>query len=55
MCVLKSNQEIRLIEIQEYSDDGESLHVSVTMPSIEVGTVGGGTHLPAQVDTFINK
>jgi len=22
--------------------------VSVTMPSIEVGTVGGGTHLPAQ-------
>merc|ERR1711907_234412 len=32
----------------EYVEDGESLHVSVTMPSIEVGTVGGGTHLPAQ-------
>ena len=32
----------------ELDDDGESLHVSVTMPSIEVGTVGGGTHLPAQ-------
>lgn len=32
----------------EYDDDGVSLHVSVTMPSIEVGTVGGGTHLPAQ-------
>ena len=32
----------------EYAEDGESLHVSVTMPSIEVGTVGGGTHLPAQ-------
>jgi len=32
----------------ELDDDGTSLHVSVTMPSIEVGTVGGGTHLPAQ-------
>jgi hydroxymethylglutaryl-CoA reductase (NADPH) len=32
----------------EYAEDGQSLHVSVTMPSIEVGTVGGGTHLPAQ-------
>jgi len=32
------------------SDDGEDddLHISVTMPSIEVGTVGGGTSLPAQ-------
>lgn len=27
---------------------GEDLLISVTMPSIEVGTVGGGTHLPAQ-------
>ena len=32
--------------IMEYAEDGKSLHVSVTMPSIEVGTVGGGTHLP---------
>jgi len=36
------------ITLMDYADDGESLHVSVTMPSIEVGTVGGGTHLPAQ-------
>lgn len=36
------------LTIMEYADDGESLHVSVTMPSIEVGTVGGGTSLPAQ-------
>lgn len=36
------------LTIMEYADDGVSLHVSVTMPSIEVGTVGGGTHLPAQ-------
>lgn len=32
----------------ELAEDGKSLHVSVTMPSVEVGTVGGGTHLPAQ-------
>eukprot|EP00051_Salpingoeca_urceolata_P026997 m.479618 g.479618 ORF g.479618 m.479618 type:complete len:578 (+) comp21529_c0_seq1:370-2103(+) len=28
--------------------EGEDLHLSVTMPSIEVGTVGGGTTLPGQ-------
>ncbi len=38
------------ITIMEYAEDGKSLHVSVTMPSIEVGTVGGGTHLPAQAN-----
>lgn len=36
------------ITIMDYAEDGKSLHVSVTMPSVEVGTVGGGTHLPAQ-------
>jgi hydroxymethylglutaryl-CoA reductase (NADPH) len=36
------------ITIMEFAEDGKSLHVSVTMPSVEVGTVGGGTHLPAQ-------
>jgi len=29
-------------------NDGKDLYISVTMPSIEVGTVGGGTFLPAQ-------
>ena len=28
--------------------DGEDLHVSVNMPSIEVGTIGGGTSIHAQ-------
>lgn len=28
--------------------EGADLRVSCTMPSIEVGTVGGGTFLPAQ-------
>jgi len=36
------------LTVMEYAEDGRSLHVSVTMPSVEVGTVGGGTHLPAQ-------
>ena len=31
----------------ESTDEG-NLYVSVTMPSIEVGTIGGGTTLPAQ-------
>eukprot|EP00741_Cyanophora_paradoxa_P021712 tig00000241_g20957.t1 len=32
----------------ERINEGRDLHVSVTMPSVEVGTVGGGTHLPGQ-------
>ena len=35
------------ITLMEKTDDGD-LWVSCTMPSIEVGTVGGGTSLPAQ-------
>jgi hydroxymethylglutaryl-CoA reductase (NADPH) len=29
-------------------EDGRDLYVSCTMPSMEVGTVGGGTVLPPQ-------
>lgn len=36
------------LTIMEPTDDGNDLYISCTMPSIEVGTVGGGTHLPAQ-------
>lgn len=32
----------------EAVNNGKDLHISVSMPSIEVGTVGGGTHLPPQ-------
>ncbi|KAM0847998.1 hypothetical protein ACQ4PT_054662 [Festuca glaucescens] len=32
----------------EAINDGRDLHISVTMPSIEVGTVGGGTQLASQ-------
>jgi hydroxymethylglutaryl-CoA reductase (NADPH) len=36
------------ITMMEAVNNGKDLHVSVTMPSIEVGTVGGGTQLPSQ-------
>ncbi|EDQ88876.1 uncharacterized protein MONBRDRAFT_32700 [Monosiga brevicollis MX1] len=41
--VVESSQCLTILE-----KDGDDLHVSVTMPAIEVGTVGGGTSLPAQ-------
>ncbi|XP_022868036.1 3-hydroxy-3-methylglutaryl-coenzyme A reductase 1-like [Olea europaea var. sylvestris] len=36
------------ITMMEAVNDGKDLHISVTMPSIEVGTVGGGTQLSSQ-------
>ncbi|XAR73655.1 Hydroxymethylglutaryl-CoA reductase (NADPH) [Bertholletia excelsa] len=36
------------ITMFEAINDGKDLHISVTMPSIEVGTVGGGTQLASQ-------
>ncbi|XP_066583727.1 3-hydroxy-3-methylglutaryl-coenzyme A reductase [Prorops nasuta] len=34
--------------MEPWGPDGSDLYVSCTMPSIEIGTVGGGTGLPAQ-------
>ncbi|KAK4304019.1 hypothetical protein Pmani_024012 [Petrolisthes manimaculis] len=34
--------------MEAWGDDGEDLHITVTLPSLEVGTVGGGTSLPPQ-------
>nr|BAE92731.2 3-hydroxy-3-methylglutaryl coenzyme A reductase [Gentiana lutea] len=36
------------ITMMEPVNDGKDLHISVTMPCIEVGTVGGGTQLASQ-------
>ncbi|GAA0166591.1 reductase [Lithospermum erythrorhizon] len=36
------------ITMMEATNGGKDLHISVTMPSIEVGTVGGGTQLASQ-------
>ncbi|KAK4745039.1 hypothetical protein SAY87_011351 [Trapa incisa] len=36
------------LTMMEAVNDGQDLHVSVSMPSIEVGTVGGGTQLASQ-------
>ncbi|EFA06636.1 3-hydroxy-3-methylglutaryl-coenzyme A reductase [Tribolium castaneum] len=34
--------------MEPWGDNGQDLYVSCTMPSIEIGTIGGGTILPAQ-------
>ncbi|XP_076667879.1 HMG coenzyme A reductase isoform X2 [Andrena cerasifolii] len=34
--------------MEPWGADGNDLYVSCTMPSIEIGTIGGGTGLPAQ-------
>ncbi|KAI8379631.1 3-hydroxy-3-methylglutaryl coenzyme A reductase [Radiomyces spectabilis] len=36
------------ITLMKAINDGQDLHISCTMPSIEVGTIGGGTILPPQ-------
>ena len=41
---VESSHCITLMEISDEKD----LYISVTMPCLEVGTVGGGTHLPTQ-------
>nr|AIA62198.1 3-hydroxy-3-methylglutaryl coenzyme A reductase [Cyanotis arachnoidea] len=42
---VESSQCITMVEA---TNDGKDLHISVTMPSVEVGTVGGGTQLASQ-------
>lgn len=37
-----------LTVMEAHGENGEDLYISCTMPSIEVGTVGGGTVLPPQ-------
>ena len=34
--------------LMELADNQKDLYISVTLPCLEVGTIGGGTHLPAQ-------
>ncbi|KAJ8984512.1 hypothetical protein NQ317_010983 [Molorchus minor] len=34
--------------MEPWGEKGEDLYISCTMPSIEIGTIGGGTLLPAQ-------
>lgn len=42
--IVESSMGITTVEVNDDSD----LYISVTIPSLEVGTVGGGTRLPAQ-------
>lgn len=41
-------QSSKCITMLEAVNHGKDLHISVTMPSIEVVTVGGGTQIPSQ-------
>lgn len=34
--------------MEKWGEDGQDLYISCTMPSLEIGTIGGGTGLPAQ-------
>ncbi len=46
--VAQNVESSNCMTLMERAGDGKSLLASVTMPSIEVGTVGGGTALPPQ-------
>jgi hydroxymethylglutaryl-CoA reductase (NADPH) len=46
--IVESSHCITLMEIADKKSSQKDLYVSVTMPCLEVGTVGGGTHLPSQ-------
>jgi hydroxymethylglutaryl-CoA reductase (NADPH) len=46
--VAQNVESSNCMTLMERAEDGVSLLASVTMPSIEVGTVGGGTSLPPQ-------
>jgi len=46
--VVESSMGFTVAEVLENGD----LYISVTLPSLEVGTVGGGTRLPAQSETL---
>lgn len=37
-----------ITQMEAAGPEGEDLYISCTMPSIELGTVGGGTNLPPQ-------
>ena len=46
--VVSSAQCLTLLEPYESSESDPALYMSCTMPCLEVGSVGGGTALPAQ-------
>jgi hydroxymethylglutaryl-CoA reductase (NADPH) len=46
--VAQNVESSHCITLMELADNKKDLYVSVTMPCMEVGTVGGGTHLPSQ-------
>ena len=49
--VVEGANAITTAEVRE-TDDGPALYASVTLASLEVGTVGGGTRLPTQAESL---
>jgi hydroxymethylglutaryl-CoA reductase (NADPH) len=47
-CVAESAVGVTRIELRPGDNGGDRLFVSVTLPNIIAGTVGGGTNLPTQ-------
>jgi len=50
--VAQNVESSHCITLMEFADNKKDLYMSVTMPCLEVGTVGGGTHLPCQSATL---
>jgi len=46
--VAQNIESSHCMTLMELSQNKQDLYVSVTMPSLEVGTIGGGTHLSSQ-------
>jgi len=46
--VAQNVESSNCITLMESTNDGEDLYISCTLPSLEVGTIGGGTQLPGQ-------
>jgi hydroxymethylglutaryl-CoA reductase (NADPH) len=46
--VAQNVESSHCITLMELADNKKDLYMSVTMPCLEVGTIGGGTHLPGQ-------
>jgi hydroxymethylglutaryl-CoA reductase (NADPH) len=49
--VVEGANAITTADVRE-TDDGAALYASVTLASLEVGTVGGGTRLPTQAESL---
>jgi hydroxymethylglutaryl-CoA reductase (NADPH) len=50
--VVEGANAITTVDVREREDGSDVLYASVTLASLEVGTVGGGTNLPTQAEAL---